>query len=145
MKKKMLITRIDMDRKTGRGPPEQNRQIGGHGRAGSSGGHGRSSSGALDSVPSARPLQPEPFLPPPKKFPVVVKGYQQPSGAKHTGTGQSTLEQDTAQEQYALRGQARKLRSILGMTSQGPHRVASGTPSTSTTGRAVCWEWLPWP
>ncbi len=29
-----------MDRKTGQGPPEQNRQIGGHGGAGSSGGHG---------------------------------------------------------------------------------------------------------
>ncbi len=39
---------------------------GGHGGAGSSGGHGRWSSGALDSVPSARPLQPELFLPPKK-------------------------------------------------------------------------------
>ncbi len=38
--------RTDMDRKTGRGPPEQNRQIGGHGGAGSSGGHsGAGSSG----------------------------------------------------------------------------------------------------
>ncbi len=38
---------------------------GGHGGAGSSGGHGRWSSGALASVPSARPLQPELLLPPP--------------------------------------------------------------------------------
>ncbi len=45
---------------------------GGHGGAGSSGGHGRWSSGALASVPSARPLQPE-LLPPPK-FPWGSEG-----------------------------------------------------------------------
>ncbi len=47
---------------------------GGHGGAGSSGGHGRWSSGALASVPSARPLQPEPLLPPPQKFPWGSQG-----------------------------------------------------------------------
>ncbi len=52
--------------------------------AGSSGGHGRWSSGALASVPSARPLQPEPLLTPPKFFPGEVRGYQKPSGARHT-------------------------------------------------------------
>ncbi len=36
--------RTDTDRNTGRGPPERNRQIGGHGGAGSSGGHGRAGS-----------------------------------------------------------------------------------------------------
>ncbi len=55
---------------------------GGHGGVGSSGGHGRWSS--LASVPSARPLQPEPLLPPQKKFPGEVRGYQEPSGARHT-------------------------------------------------------------
>ncbi len=56
---------------------------GGHGGAGSSGGHGRWSSGALASVPSAWPLQPEPLLPP-QNFPGEVRGYQEPSGARHT-------------------------------------------------------------
>ncbi len=52
--------------------------------------------GALASVPSARPLQPEQFYPQ-KNFPGVVRGYQEPSGAKQTGqdrnrtgTGQPT-------------------------------------------------------
>ncbi len=47
---------------------------GGHGGAGSSGGHGRWSSGALASVPSAWPLQPELLLPPPKEFPWGSEG-----------------------------------------------------------------------
>ncbi len=58
---------------------------GGHGGAGSSGGHGRWSPGALASVPSAWPLQPELLLPPQKNFPGEVRGYQEPSGAKQTG------------------------------------------------------------
>ncbi len=59
---------------------------GDHGGAGSSGGHGRWSSGPLASTPSARPLQPEPYYPPPKKnFHGKVRGYQEPSGAKQTG------------------------------------------------------------
>ncbi len=37
---------------------------------------------AVASVPSARPLQPEPFYPP-KKCPWEVRGYQEPSGARH--------------------------------------------------------------
>ncbi len=55
-----------------------------HGGAGSSGGHGRWSSGALASVLSARPLQPELLYPPQKNFPGEVRGYQETSGAKHT-------------------------------------------------------------
>ncbi len=47
--------------------------------------------GALASVPSARPLQPELILPPKKNFPGEVRGYQEPSGAKQTGqTGQGS-------------------------------------------------------
>ncbi len=34
--------------------------------------------------PSARPLQPGPLYPPPKKFHGAAQGYQEPSGAKHT-------------------------------------------------------------
>ncbi len=42
--------------------------------------------GALASVPSAWPLQPELLLPPPpQNFPGEVRGYQEPSGAKQTG------------------------------------------------------------
>ncbi len=45
---------------------------GAHGGAGNSGGHGRWSLGALASVLSARPLQPELLLPPPQNFPGEV-------------------------------------------------------------------------
>ncbi len=37
---------------------------------------------AVASVPSARPLQPEPFYTP-KNVPGEVRGYQEPSGARH--------------------------------------------------------------
>ncbi len=60
---------------------------------------------AVASVPSARPLHPELYYPP-KNFPGVVRGYQEPSGSRQTGTGQSTLEQDTPKEQEALRGRS---------------------------------------
>ncbi len=40
--------------------------------------------GAMASVPSAQPLQPELLLPPQKKFPGEVRGYQEPSGARQT-------------------------------------------------------------
>ncbi len=71
---------------------------GGHGGVGSSGGHGRWSSGALASVPSARPLQPELLLHPPQKnFPGEVRGYQEPSRARQTG-------QDSPQKPEALLG-----------------------------------------
>ncbi len=70
---------------------------GGHGGVGSSGGHGRWSSGALASVPSARPLQPELLLPP-QKFPWGSEGVSgTPSRARQTG-------QDSPQEQEALQG-----------------------------------------
>ncbi len=54
---------------------------GGQGGAGSSGGQGRWS-----LVASARPLQPGPLYPPQKKIHGVARGYQQPSGARQTGT-----------------------------------------------------------
>ncbi len=81
-----------MDRKTGRGPQEWNRQIGaggsgghggaggsgghggagssgGHGGTGSSGGHGRSSSGPWPRSLRPAPYRQNPFYPPKKKFP----------------------------------------------------------------------------
>ncbi len=97
--------------------------------------------GALASVPSARPPQPEPFLPPKK----ISLGYQEPSGAKQTG-------QYITWQEKALQGQtnrtghptgtrsppglAWKLRLPLGMTrSQGPSQGPSATTSTSATAR----------
>ncbi len=106
---------------------------GGHGGAGSSGGHGRWSS----CVPTAGTLST-----PKKNFPGEVRGYQgpsgaghteqymsrQPSGAKHTGTGQPTGTGSPP-------GLARKLRLLLGMTRcQGPSQGPSATAFTSATG-----------
>ncbi len=115
---------------------------------------------AVASVPSARPLQLEPFLPPQKNFPGEVRGYQDPSGA-----GQ-TEQYMTGQDRKALRGQtdrtrqptgtgsppgrARKLRLLLAMTShQGPsqgflsylfhfHDRWLEMASAATTRRAAC-------
>ncbi len=78
---------------------------GGHGRAGSSGGHGvargsgghgsAGSSGAMAGGPCGHglgPLGPAPtagtLLPPQKKLTGEVRGYQEPSGARHRQTGQ---------------------------------------------------------
>ncbi len=82
---------------------------GGHGGAGSSGGHGRWSSGALASVPSARPLQPEPLLPPPKISLGKSGGIRSPLGLDtQNSTGQSSRArqtgQDSPQEPEALLG-----------------------------------------
>ncbi len=53
---------------------------GGHGGAESSRGHGRWSSGPLASVPLARPLQPEPLLPPKKISLWKSGGIRSPPG-----------------------------------------------------------------
>ncbi len=120
---------------------------GGHGGAGSSGSHGRWSSGPLASVPSARPLQPEPLLPPPPQKKISLgklggirsppgldtdKQYMdsppglntqeqdrtgQPSGAKQTGTGQ-----DSPQEQEALQGLLGSWGFLWAWRVRGPHR-----------------------
>ncbi len=45
---------------------------------------------AVTSVPSARPLQLEHYYHPIKKFHGEAMGYQDPSGAKRSGTGQPT-------------------------------------------------------
>ncbi len=100
---------------------------GGHGGAGSSGGHGRWSSGALASVPSARPLQLEPLLPP-QNFLGEVREYQEPSGARHT-------------EQYrtALQGQTDRTGQPTGTASTSTTRgQAARMASMATTRGAAC-------
>ncbi len=99
---------------------------------------------AVASVPSARPLQPEPFYPK-KNFPGVVRVYQEPSGARPTGNGHDSPlglnRQDKTGQPTGTGsppGLARKLRLPLGMTrSQGPLQGPSATASISTTGRQV--------
>ncbi len=89
--------------------------------------------------PSARPLQPEPFYPPPPNFPGEVRGYQEPSGARHRHrTGQPSGAKHTGQNSPPGTGSppglARKRRLLLGMTrSQGPSQGPSATASTSAT------------
>ncbi len=94
---------------------------GGHGGAGSSGGHGRWSSVALASVPSAQPLQQEPFYPPQKKNSLgKLGGIRSPPGlnTQHDRTrlqGQT----DRTRQPTGTRsppGLAWKLRLPLGMT-----------------------------
>ncbi len=92
-------------------------------------------------LPSARPLQLEPFYPPQKKFPGEVRGYQEPSGARQTGHDRKTLQGQTNRTGHPTGtrsppGLAWKLRLPLGMTrSQGPLQGPSATASISTTGR----------
>ncbi len=80
---------------------------GGHGGVGSSGGHGRWCLWPWASVPSARPLQPEPFLPPKKISLGKLGGIRSPPGL-NTDTGQDsppglgTQDKTFPQEQEAL-------------------------------------------
>ncbi len=72
---------------------------------------------AVASVPSARPLQPEPFRPPQK----ISLGNQEPSGAKHRHrTGQPSGARHTGQDSPPGTGSppglAWKLRLLPGMT-----------------------------
>ncbi len=72
---------------------------GGQGGAGSFGGHGRWSSGALASVPSARPLQPEPLLPSPKISLGKSGGIRSPPGLDtQNSTGQPSRARQTGQD-----------------------------------------------
>ncbi len=60
--------------------------------------------------PSARPLQPEPFLPPPPRFPWEVRGGIRSPPGLNTDTGQDsppgldTQDKTVPQEQEALLG-----------------------------------------
>ncbi len=67
----------------------------------------------------------------------AARGYQEPSGARQTGTGLPTGTGSPP-------GLAWKLRLLLGMIrSQGPSQGPSATASTSATGEAGGWEWPP--
>ncbi len=105
---------------------------------------------AVASVPSAWPLQPEPFLPPQKNFPGEVRGYLEPSGAKHRHrTGQPSRARHTGQDSPPGTGSppglARKLRLLLGLTrSQGPSGSLSNRLHFRDKG-AGGWKWPPWP
>ncbi len=81
--------------------------------------------------PRPSPYSRNPYYPPQKKFPGVVRGYQEPSGAKQTGqykTGQESPPGPEKQDKTGLPtgtgsppGLAWKLRLLLGMTRhQGP-------------------------
>ncbi len=114
---------------------------GGHGSVGSSGGHFRWSSGALASVPSARPLQPEPLLPP--KIISLGKsgGIRSPPGldTHRTVHDMTRLQGQTNRTGHPTGtrrppGLAWRLRLLLGMTrSQRPIQGPSATASISAT------------
>ncbi len=71
---------------------------GGHGGAGSSGGHGRWCLWPWPWSPRPGPYSRNPFYPP-KNFPGEVRGYQEPSGAKHRHrTGQPSGARHTGQD-----------------------------------------------
>ncbi len=110
--------------------------------------------GALEAMadglrgPWPRSSRPGPYsrnsYTPPQNFPGKVRGYQEPSGAKHTTWQYKTRQerppgpdrQDrTATEPEALLGLAWRLRLPPGMTrSQRPSQGPSATASISTTG-----------
>ncbi len=105
--------------------------------------------GPLGPAPTAGTLIP---LPPPPKFPWEVRGYQEPSGAKHTTWQYKTRQERppgpdnrTAHRNRSPPGLARKLRLPLGMTSQGPIQGPSASllPPPRQGGRQL--EWPPWP
>ncbi len=104
---------------------------GGHGGAGSSGGHGRWSSGPWPRSPWPGPYSRNPFTPP-QNFPGEVRGYQEPSGAKHTHDRTRLQGQTDRTGQPTGTGSppelARRLRLLLGMTmSQRPSQGPSAT------------------
>ncbi len=86
------------EHRTGTSRAEQTDK-GGHGGAGSSGGHGRWSLWPWPRSPRPGLYNRNPFTPK-KNFPGEVRGYQEPSGARHTGQymdsppGLNTQEQD---------------------------------------------------
>ncbi len=90
---------------------------GGHGGAGSSGGHGRWSSSRNLSTP-------------PKKFPGVVRGYQEPSGARQIGqhmTGQESPPGPDRQDKTSHRKRKPSWASKEAEASSG-HDKTSGAP-----------------
>ncbi len=123
------------------------RGSGGHGSAGSSGGHGRWSLWPWPRSPRPGPYSRNPFYPP-KNFPGEVRGYQEPSGARHTEQYMTRLQGQTDRtgQPTGTRsppGLVWRLRLLLGMTwSQRPTQGPSATASISATGGAGGWNGL---
>ncbi len=95
---------------------------GGHGGAGSSGSHGRWSLWPWPRSPRPGPYSQNPFTPP-KNFPGEVRGYQEPSGARHRQTGQDIPQEPLPPPRQG--GQAARMASMA--TTRGaacPRRVS---------------------
>ncbi len=121
--------------------------------AGSSGGHGRWSFMAVAS--SLCPATPAgTLLPPQKKFPGVVRGYQEPSGARHTGQYMTRHESPPVpdrQDKTSHRNRKPSWASEEADASSG-HDEESGALTGSLSNRfhfcdrgAGGWEWPPQP
>ncbi len=94
---------------------------------------------AVASVPSARPLQPEPFYPPKKISLGKLGGIRSPPGLDTDKQDRTALQGQTDRTGQPTGtgsppGLARRLRLLLGMTrSQRPSQGPSATASTSAT------------
>ncbi len=147
--------RTNTDRNTGRGPPERNRQrrpwqswelwrpwrsweLWRPWRCRELRRPWQVVFGALASVPSARPPQPEPFLPHQKKIPGEVRGYQEPSGAKQTGQDRDRTTHRNKKPSWAKLGSWGFLWAWRGV--RGPYRVPQQPlPSQRQGGRRLEW------
>ncbi len=104
------------------------------------------------SLPLARPLQPEPFYPPKKKFPGEVRGYQEPSGAGHTEQYKTRQErpsrarqtgQDIPQEPEALLGWLGSWGFLWAWRRvRGPHRVPQQGWKLTFLSTGHCGWWI---
>ncbi len=138
--------RTNTDRNTGRGPPEQNRwrrpwrswELWRPWRCRELRRPWQVIFGALAS---ARPAQPEPFLPPPP-FPGEVRGYQEPSGAKQTGQDRDRTTHRNRKPSWAKLGSWGFLWAWRG--GRGPYRVPQ-QPLPSQRQGGMRLEWPPWP
>ncbi len=103
--------------------------------------------GPLGPAPTAGTL-----IPPPQNFPGEVRGYQEPSGAKHTTWQYKTWQerppgpdrQDSPQEPEALLGWLGSWGFLWAWRVRGPYRVPQlPLPPPRQGGRQL--EWPPWP
>ncbi len=122
---------------------------GDNGGAGSSGGHGRWCLWLWPRSPRPGPYSRNPFCPPPKKFPGEVRGYQEPSGAKHRH--RTALRGSTHRTRQCPRNRKPSWASSEAEASSG-HDKESGTLTGSLSNRlhfrdkgAGGWKWPPRP
>ncbi len=108
---------------------------------------------AVASVPSARPLQPEPFYPPKKNSLGKLGGIRYPSGAKQTGQYKTQQESPPGPDKQDRTAHRNRKPSWAGLEAEassghdrvrGPHRVPQQPlPLRRQGGRRL--EWPPWP